>query len=179
MNHSVVLEQLHLYQSIFPSDDLVEKFESFILTHDNFYSRHCLAGHVTVSAFVTSGDKVLLIFHPKLKKWIQPGGHCEEMDKCPLDVCQRELKEEVGIEFNKAQAHLIDLDIHKIPATATSSSHLHYDLRYHISMSDKFKDRMLVSSEGLSMAWVNMTDLMNLTSDDSVIKIFQKLFSNS
>ena len=48
-----------------------------------FARDHYQPGHFTASAFVLDPDEqaVLLIYHGKLKRWLQPGGHVEERDR--------------------------------------------------------------------------------------------------
>ncbi|WP_040837522.1 NUDIX hydrolase [Nocardia brevicatena] len=82
--------------------------------------RGCLrenaAGHITASAVVFShdGSEVLLTLHPRVGRWIQLGGHCEEGDATVAAAALREATEESGIadlalepELYGAQAHPI------------------------------------------------------------------------
>ncbi len=43
------------------------------------------------------GDKVLLLHHAKLDKWLQPGGHCDG-DPDVLRVALKEAEEESGLK---------------------------------------------------------------------------------
>src|SRR5688572_10919819 len=57
-------------------------------------------GHLTASAFVLSKDgRLLLIDHPKLKRWLQPGGHVEAGEKDLRQSAQRELLEETALRL--------------------------------------------------------------------------------
>jgi len=51
----------------------------------------------TVAIFVVQNDKVLLIHHRKLDKWLPLGGHIE-LDEDPEQAAIREAKEESGLE---------------------------------------------------------------------------------
>lgn len=42
--------------------------------------RSASPGHVTASGIVLSRGAVLLVFHPYLKRWLQPGGHVESSE---------------------------------------------------------------------------------------------------
>src|SRR5439155_13984878 len=46
------------------------------------FSREQLPAHFTGSAVVVdpSGQRVCMVFHPKLERWLQPGGHWESAD---------------------------------------------------------------------------------------------------
>lgn len=57
----------------------------------------------TASAFVIRNDKILLVFHKKLKMWLPPGGHIEkdgngQFTETPDEAAIRETKEETGLE---------------------------------------------------------------------------------
>jgi 8-oxo-dGTP pyrophosphatase MutT (NUDIX family) len=51
----------------------------------------------TVAIFVVQDDKVLLIHHRKLNKWLPLGGHIE-LDEDPEQAALRETKEESGLD---------------------------------------------------------------------------------
>ena len=53
--------------------------------------------HLTASAIVICENKVLLLYHEKLKAWAQPGGHVE-FGELPQFTCIREVFEETGIK---------------------------------------------------------------------------------
>lgn len=50
------------------------------------------------TCFITEEKKFLLLFHPKLKKWLPPGGHLEE-NETPPEAAIREVREETGLEI--------------------------------------------------------------------------------
>lgn len=88
-------------------------------------------GHITTSAIVLSpdGGKVLLVFHPRLRRWLQPGGHLETSDRTIVDAARREVLEETGVLVNLEFAPaLIGLDVHDIPAARGEPIHRHHDL---------------------------------------------------
>ncbi len=98
--------------------------------------RRTWPGHVTASGIVLSRDTVLLVFHPYLKRWLQPGGHVESSE-APLDAAIREVQEETGIATFPHPWHLkagipLDIDIHAIPENPAKGepAHMHFDFRY-------------------------------------------------
>lgn len=50
------------------------------------------------TCFIVEEKKILLLFHPKLKKWLAPGGHLEE-NETPPEAAMREVREETGLEI--------------------------------------------------------------------------------
>ena len=56
--------------------------------------------HFCASAFVIDPltKKILLVFHTKFKKWVQPGGHIEN-DEYPEETVRREVFEEIGYKI--------------------------------------------------------------------------------
>jgi 8-oxo-dGTP pyrophosphatase MutT (NUDIX family) len=54
--------------------------------------------HFTATAYIIEDKKVLLLLHPKLQKWLPPGGHVEENETPPECAC-REALEETGLEI--------------------------------------------------------------------------------
>ena len=131
-----LLELLHSYQ---PHDAReradIAKTISFLQSCCNPFSRDTRAGHVTVSAVLVdhSLERVLLLWHKKLERWLQPGGHCEPgLDATLEDAAQRELEEETGVGSAQIEQLLsgpFDIDVHEIPARGSEGVHFHYDLR--------------------------------------------------
>jgi len=108
-------------------------------TPDPFRRSHPV-GHVTASAVIArpSGDSVLLVFHRKLGRWLQPGGHVESDDESVFAAALRETREETGIEGFEAPIGdtILDLDVHAIPAHGKDPAHFHYDVRFLLTTAD-------------------------------------------
>ncbi|MCY3758743.1 MAG: NUDIX domain-containing protein, partial [Acidobacteria bacterium] len=51
----------------------------------------------TATTFVVQNDKVLLLWHNKMKAWLPPGGHLAE-NELPEEAAVREVLEETGLE---------------------------------------------------------------------------------
>ena len=66
-----------------------------ILYSVNPLSRSNQLGHITASGLVVKDGKTLLIFHPYIQQWFQPGGHIDEGEE-PIQAAIREVFEETG-----------------------------------------------------------------------------------
>jgi len=123
-----------------------------ILNYENPFSRSNNLGHITASGLVIHNKKVLLIFHPFIKRWFQPGGHIDDGES-PIDAAIREVYEETGFVCVPDSKDLepIDIDIHEIPANPKKGedAHLHIDLLYCLRISSQEQ-----SIEDISYAWI-------------------------
>ncbi|MBU3628161.1 NUDIX hydrolase [Polynucleobacter sp. AP-Reno-20A-A9] len=131
-----------------------------ILNSDNPFSRKNQEGHITASGLVIKDDKVLLIFHPYIKRWFQPGGHIEEGDS-PIEAAIREVYEETGYfcELDSDNQDPIDIDIHEIPENPKKSegAHLHIDLLYRLRVLRQEK-----SVEDIEFQWFSFGDVESI-----------------
>jgi 8-oxo-dGTP pyrophosphatase MutT (NUDIX family) len=108
-----------------------EDMLAFAAAHPDALVRTCADGHFTGSAFVVdaTAERALLLFHTKLQRWLQPGGHADG-DHELAGVALREATEETGIEGLRVMVPAIDVDVHEIPARGEMATHLHLDLRF-------------------------------------------------
>lgn len=92
--------------------------------------RSTAPGHLTGSALVFNHDatQTLLLFHKKLQRWLQPGGHADGEANLAR-VALNEATEESGIEGLEIVDPAIDLDIHNV-APAGAEPVWHYDVRF-------------------------------------------------
>jgi 8-oxo-dGTP pyrophosphatase MutT (NUDIX family) len=157
-------------------DDFLTKMHELTGTAGDCFSRdHFVPGHFTASAFVLSpdGNQLLLIFHGKLKRWLQPGGHVEPSDDNILLAAIREVEEETGLrKLSPIGPGLFDVDIHTIPARKQDPEHLHFDARILLQAIDlDFK----AGSDALDAKWVPLEEVNAIESDASVMRAVQKL----
>lgn len=134
-----------------------ERFATLLADPDAFV-RARLAGHFTGSAFVVSADRqrVLLMHHAKLGRWLQPGGHADG-DEDLAAVALREAEEETGLEGLRAEpmpwpGGILDLDAHLIPARGAEPAHWHHDVRYALRAAPG-REAFAANAESLGLAW--------------------------
>lgn len=99
------------------------------------FSREQWPAHFTGSAVVVTpeGDRVCLVLHAKLQRWLQPGGHADVADGGSMEATAlREAREETGCEvaLHPTAPRPLDVDVHVIPARKTDPEHRHLDVRY-------------------------------------------------
>lgn len=89
-------------------------------------------GHFTASAVLADAGarQVYLIYHAKLERWLQPGGHIEATDTSIAAAAVREAEEETGFRLEEVNAIPVALSVHRIPAWGAEPSHLHLDLQF-------------------------------------------------
>jgi 8-oxo-dGTP pyrophosphatase MutT (NUDIX family) len=111
-----------------------ERIREFVSGSPAAFSRTNPEGHITASAVVARREDsaFLLVWHRKLARWLQPGGHLEESDRSIFAAAVREAREETGLEgFTSPLGEgIFDLDVHPIPAHGPDPAHFHYDVRY-------------------------------------------------
>ncbi len=108
---------------------------AFVAAEPEPFSRDTLEGHITASAFIVDPTHsfTLLVWHEKLARWLQPGGHCEESDASTLAAAEREVEEETGLghdQLRRVGDAVFDVDAHRIPARRDVPEHWHFDIRY-------------------------------------------------
>jgi ADP-ribose pyrophosphatase YjhB (NUDIX family) len=65
--------------------------------------------HFTVAIFVVHQRRVLLLFHPKLGRWLPPGGHVEP-NELPDHAAAREVEEETGVRVELVGGRGVPVD---------------------------------------------------------------------
>lgn len=99
--------------------------------------------HFTASVFIVKNQKVLLIYHRKLNKWLPPGGHLKP-EETPPQAAIREALEETGLEITLINQENVWIErwnaksferpylclLEEVPAHRDQPAHYHMDLVY-------------------------------------------------
>jgi 8-oxo-dGTP pyrophosphatase MutT (NUDIX family) len=142
---------------------------------DPFSRRTYDPGHITASAFVLSPERseLLLVFHGKLAKWLQPGGHVDPSDADVVAAAEREVREETGVVLLEAgPAILFDLDVHPIPERWNEPAHEHFDVR---SLRVAAHRATAAASDALDARWFAFDEIDAAATDASVTRALAKI----
>lgn len=97
----------------------------------------------TATVYILEEDKVLLLMHPKLQKWLPPGGHLEA-NELPTECAIREVFEETGLHVELIKDEHLWVSrwnassferpwlclLENIPAHGSAQPHQHIDFIY-------------------------------------------------
>ncbi len=153
----------------------------------DWFSRSNLFGHVTGSGFAVdpSWERMVLVHHRKLGKWLQPGGHSEE-ETLPHETALREVQEETGLgslrlfdlrtrSFASAKDPLpFDVDIHFIPDRAKEKGHFHFDVRYLFEADSTI---ISCSEESHEVRWFPLEEFIENSFEPSVSEAAVKILA--
>lgn len=135
---------------------------AFVDAHPDALHRSCLEGHLTGSAMVVDPGtrRFLFMFHAKVRRWLQPGGHADGDGALP-GVALREAEEETGIAGLQVVVPAIDVDVHLFEA-AGEHPHLHFDVRYLVLAPEGAVASGNHESHGLRWAGIEELDALDL-----------------
>lgn len=104
---------------------------AFVHARSDACRRECVPGHVTASALVLdhSGGQVLLTLHPRVGRWVQLGGHCDEDDTDIVGAALREATEESGIDGLRMKPELAAVHVHPVTCSLGVPTR-HLDLQF-------------------------------------------------
>ncbi len=137
--------------------DVKRKFFELTALEPDALDRSATPGHLTGSALVLNHNatETLLLFHTKLQRWLQPGGHADGEANLAR-VALKEATEETGIEGLEIVDPAIDLDIHNV-AKPGAPEVLHYDVRFLVFAPEGAEPTG--NHESQDIRWVGLSDL--------------------
>ena len=133
-------------------DSLRHAVLAFVEAREDACRRACIPGHVTASALVLddTGDRVLLTLHPRLRRWVQLGGHCEDEDDDLVAAALREATEESGIAGLRMDPELVAVHVHPLTCSlGVPTRHLDLQFAAHAPADAQF----VISEESDDLRW--------------------------
>ena len=147
-------------------DSLRHAVLAFLNARDDACRRECVPGHVTASALVLddSGGRVLLTLHPRLGRWVQLGGHCDDTDGDIVAAALREATEESGVADLRIDPGLVAVHVHPVTCSLGVPTR-HLDLQF--AVHAPAGAQIAISHESVDLRWWP-TDELPEGSDDAL-----------
>jgi 8-oxo-dGTP pyrophosphatase MutT (NUDIX family) len=150
----------------------------------------------TSTVYILHNNKVLLLMHGKLNKWLPPGGHLET-NEIPPECAIREALEETGLHVELIKDEHVWVSrwnaesfvrpwlclLENIPPHGTQPAHQHVDFVYlGRPIGGKITDKHLQQHD---IRWFSLEEVLALKADEDIFvetqqtisKIFEKLQS--
>ena len=134
------------------------------------------------TVFIIHDNKVLLVFHKKLQKWLPPGGHIDP-GELPEETALREIKEETGldIEIISEKENLSEVkQLHRPEAIQLENIeetedelHQHIDLFY-LARPKTFDIK--ISHESEDIRWFSLDDMIKERMPEDIIHHARRMF---
>jgi 8-oxo-dGTP pyrophosphatase MutT (NUDIX family) len=133
-------------------DALRQAILAYVLASPDACRRACVPGHITASALVLdhTGGQALLTLHPRLDRWVQLGGHCEDADADIVAAALREAEEESGIDGLTIESMPAALHVHALTCSlGVPTRHLDVQFVAHAPADAQ----ITCSDESLDLRW--------------------------
>jgi 8-oxo-dGTP pyrophosphatase MutT (NUDIX family) len=151
--HSSTIEALTAWEAPDPAQDaLRHAVLSFVLAREDACTRECAPAHITASTLVLdhTGTQVLLTLHPRVGRWLQLGGHCEDGDPDIVSAALREASEESGIAGLTLDPAIAALHVHPVVCSlGAPTRHLDVQFLAHAPVDAE----IACSDESLDLRW--------------------------
>jgi 8-oxo-dGTP pyrophosphatase MutT (NUDIX family) len=157
--HQSVVDTLTSWAPTDPAHDALRNAVlAFVLASPDACERACVPGHVTASALVLdhAGRNAALTLHPRLGRWVQLGGHCEDADADIAAAALREAQEESGIDGLRIDPGLAALHVHALTCSlGVPTRHLDMQFIAHAPAGAE----LVCSDESLDVRWWPLDDM--------------------
>ncbi|MGH3622600.1 MAG: NUDIX hydrolase [Sciscionella sp.] len=129
-----------------------QAFLGFLAARQDACQRSCAAGHITASAVLldSTGGRTLLTLHPRVGRWVQLGGHCEDGDTTLAGAVLREATEESGMDGLRIGEEPVHLDVHPVTCSLGVPTR-HFDVRFTVYVPAGAEPSR--SAESIDLRW--------------------------
>ncbi|PIY79359.1 MAG: hypothetical protein COY81_03020 [Candidatus Pacebacteria bacterium CG_4_10_14_0_8_um_filter_43_12] len=147
--------------------------------------------HYTATVFLVTEEqpqKVLLVHHRKMDKWMPPGGH-QENNENPYEAAIRETQEETSIDIaeyipkpKQIDQRAISLPLpryileERIDARGEQPEHYHLDLIYVVSVP--YQEVKHQEAESHSIGWFDEKEVAELPIFENVAILINAIFNS-
>lgn len=125
------------------------------------------------TTYIFKDDKMLFVYHNKLKKWVPPGGHLNQ-NELPHEGAIREAYEETGLKINLLSYETFELNsdnatnlpkpflimLEKVPEFGAMSEHQHIDFIYGAEVLEG--DLLENAEETTGIQWFTLDEVYGL-----------------
>ena len=151
--HASVVDTLTDWRPTDPAQDALRlAVLAFVLARPDACQRACVPGHITASTLLLdhAGRRAALTLHPRLQRWVQLGGHCEDDDSDIAAAALREATEESGIDGVTVDPVPAAIHVHGLTCSLGQPTH-HLDVQF-VARAPEGAD-LVVSDESLDLRW--------------------------
>lgn len=177
MHRRQLLQLLARYRTPYIEEaGMVARARRFVAQHPDCFNRELMHGHVSGSAWVINParDRVLLLHHRKLERWLQPGGHADGEADIHRVVMQ-ETAEESGVDIAHIRLldeAIFDVDVHVVHESEHDPRHTHFDIRLLLEIDDRLP--LPGNDESHQVAWVPLHQVSRFNNALSLHRMVDK-----
>jgi ADP-ribose pyrophosphatase YjhB (NUDIX family) len=135
--------------------------------------------HFCSTVCIVEQQRVLLVFHRKLNKWLFPGGHLD-LNETPAEGARREVREETGLEIEFIRQENVWVErwnassferpylclLEEIPAYKDTPAHQHMDFIYLARPIGGVEQQNPEETNGLR--WFTLKEIEALKPDEEI-----------
>ncbi len=163
-----------------------QRFIALIRGQEKPFNRYATPKHFTATAFIVNPamTHTLLIKHKKLGVWINPGGHCDDLESVH-ETALMEVLEETGLKNLRPVAGFLDLHCYDYIVKRGKMSHVKTKVPHKSEEADYDTAILVIGdmSEKITLAdrevgdykWVKIDDLVKTSNKSSFRRIVPKI----